>query len=410
MKVAVLGCGVEGTSAARYFESLGNEVTVFEKYSGDNLDDFDLVVRSPSNVPSKIKARKVSSGTIEFLDRCPAPIIGVTGTKGKGTTCSFIASILRAADYTVHLVGNIGTPALDELPNIKPNDIVVYEMSSFQLWDLQKSPSTAVVLQIEPDHLDIHEDFSDYIAAKENIASHQQAGDLVVYYAKNEISVKIAQMSLGKRLAYPSEKGARISGNDLLFSEQKICSIDAIKLPGVHNLENALAAISAVWHLPKVTPQVIEKGLSSFSGLPHRLKFVREVGGVSYYDDSISTTEGSTIAAIKAFIQPKILILGGSSKGVEFSELIPEIEQAEIRQMILLGEEAAKLEDLLVAAGLKNFVNLGQDTTMTDVVRWAADSAEPGDVVMLSPACASLDMFKSYIDRGDQFIAAVEKL
>lgn len=414
MKIAILGYGVEGKSAERYFtqHEPNAELAVFERFTDEaDLSDFDMIVRSPSINPGKIAAEKtkVTSGTQVFFDKCPAPIIGVTGTKGKGTTCSLIAAVLRAAGYTVHLVGNIGAPALDELDKIRPKDIVVYELSSFQLWDLQKSPQTAVVVHIEPDHLNVHSGFEEYADAKTNIARYQSENDLVVYDSTNPESAKIAQKSPGKKVPYPDEKYAKTSQGNLLFSEQIICSVSDLKIPGAHNQMNALAAIDACWQYTK-NPEDYKKGFNSFTGLPHRLKFVREVSGINYYDDSISTTVGSTVAAIKAFDQPKVLILGGSGKGVDFSKLVDEIKQADIRWVILLGAEADRFEALLAASGLKNFTNLGLSTSMAEVVERAANRAMPGDAVILSPACASFDMFKSYSDRGDQFVAAVEKL
>ena len=302
MKIIIAGFGVEGQSNLRYFrekfpeadflvaderekvDNLPENVAYQTGFSG--LDNADLIVRSPSLPPKKIKTNgQIWSATNEFFANCPATIIGVTGTKGKGTTCSFISSILRAAGKNVHLVGNIGVPALDILPKIEKNDIVVYELSSFQLWDLQKSPHVAVVLMIEPDHLNVHADFNDYLAAKANIAKSQIADDYVVYNSQNEFSSLIADASLAQKKEYPF-----VLSDDIT---------SAIRLPGKHNIDNACAAILAVKSiLPNVSDDEIKKGLSEFTGLPHRLKFVAEKYGVKYYDDSISTTPGSAIAAL----------------------------------------------------------------------------------------------------------------
>ena len=414
MKIVIAGFGVEGQSNLRYFrekfpeadflvadecekvDNLPENVAYQTGFSG--LEDADLIVRSPSLPPKKIKTSgQIWSATNEFFANCPATIIGVTGTKGKGTTCSFISSILRAAGKTVHLVGNIGVPALDILLKIEKNDIVVYELSSFQLWDLQKSPHVAVVLMIEPDHLNVHADFNDYLAAKANIAKSQTADDYVVYNSQNEFSSSIADASLAQKKEYPFALSDDI--------------ISAIRLPGKHNVDNACAAILAVKSiLPNVSDDEIKKGLSEFTGLPHRLKFVAEKYGVKYYDDSISTTPGSAIAALKAFAEPKILILGGSDKGADYSELAKEIARQNVRLIIINGANADEIREVLREEKVDcDIVQLNM-AGMKEVAKSAKNKAQSGDVVILSPAAASFDMFKSYSDRGEQFVAAVEEL
>lgn len=414
MKIVIAGFGVEGQSNLRYFrekfpeadflvadergkvDNLPENVAYRTGFSG--LESADLIVRSPSLPPKKIKTSgQIWSATNEFFANCPATIIGVTGTKGKGTTCSFISSILRAAGKTVHLVGNIGVPALDILPKIEKNDIVVYELSSFQLWNLQKSPHVAVVLMIEPDHLNVHADFNDYLAAKANIAKSQTADDYVVYNSQNEFSSSIADASLAQKKEYPFVLSDSITS--------------AIRLPGKHNVDNACAAILAVKSiLPNVSDDEIKKGLSEFTGLPHRLKFVAEKYGVKYYDDSISTTPGSAIAALKAFAEPKILILGGSDKGADYSELAKEIARQNVRLIIINGANAGEIREVLREEKIDCEIVQLDMATMKEVAKLAKNKAQSGDVVILSPAAASFDMFKSYSDRGEQFVAAVEEL
>jgi len=377
-------------------DNLPENVAYQTGFSG--LENADLIVRSPSLPPKKIKTSgQIWSSTNEFFANCPATIIGVTGTKGKGTTCSFISSILRAAGKTVHLVGNIGVPALDILPKIEKNDIVVYELSSFQLWDLQKSPHVAVVLMIEPDHLNVHADFNDYLAAKANITKSQTADDYVVYNSQNEFSSSIADASLAQKKEYPF-----VLSDDI---------ISAIRLPGKHNVDNACAAILAVkLILPNVSDDEIKKGISEFTGLPHRLKFVAEKYGVKYYDDSISTTPGSAIAALKAFVEPKILILGGSDKGADYSELAKEIARQNVRLVIINGANSDEIREVLREEKIDCEIIQLDMATMKEVAKSIKNKAQSGDVVILSPAAASFDMFKSYSDRGEQFVAAVEEL
>jgi UDP-N-acetylmuramoylalanine--D-glutamate ligase len=425
MKIAIAGYGLEGKSNYDYFKSLG-EVTIVDERevvtdlpegvptllgeeAFSRLDDFDLVVRTAGLSPHKIQTSgKVWSATNEFFEKCPAPIIGITGSKGKGTTSSLIASILTEAGKTVHLVGNIGRPALDELAHITEDDIVVYELSSFQLWDAERSPQVAVVLHIEPDHLDVHESFDEYVSAKGNIARYQGINDRIVYNASNQSATAIADLSVGQRLPYQTPRTAHVRDGQFYYGEQLLCSVDELQLPGVHNQDNACAAITAAW--PWVQDGiVIGEGLHAFSGLEHRLKFVAEKQGVSYYDDSIATTPGSAIAALRAFDGPKVIILGGSSKGVDFDELAATASRSNVKQAILIGDEADRIELSLVEAGVSS-VNMGSDTTMKAIVQLAADVAGAGDAVILSPACASFGMFRDYKDRGEQFITAVNDL
>ncbi|MDO4871255.1 MAG: UDP-N-acetylmuramoyl-L-alanine--D-glutamate ligase [Candidatus Saccharibacteria bacterium] len=441
MKIAIAGYGLEGKQNYKYFNKPGNDLTIVDERADidipsnakyitgdgvyDDMSQFDMVIRTAGLSPLKIKkAKLVWSATNEFFAKCKAPIIGVTGTKGKGTTSSFITSILRAAGKKVHLVGNIGVPALSVLPDIRPEDFVVYEMSSFQLWDIKYSPHIAVVLMIEPDHLDIHTDFEDYLKAKSNIRRWQNLNDICIYHPSNPFSQKIASVTLatldqttkGDYLNNIHRYGIKDDGlvyikDDFFYTnDRKICPISCVKLPGKHNLENACAAMSAVLELKlDISDNQFAEGLRSFTGLPHRLKYVSEINNVKFYDDSISTTPGSAIAAIKSFTSPKVLILGGSYKGGDFTDLVKEIKKSNIRQIILMGDEANRIEQFLKDAGVVKYVNL-ERCSMFEIVSKAATAASPGDVIILSPACASFGMFKNYQDRGKKFINAVDLL
>lgn len=429
MNIAIAGFGVEGQESYAYWsKDASNSITIVDErldpdspllpegvsvITGEGafskLNGFDLVIRTPSLPPRAITTDgKIWSGTNEFFEKCPAPIIGVTGSKGKGTTSSFIASILKAAGKKVWLVGNIGLPALSVLTDIQADDIVVYELSSFQLWDLQKAPETAVVLLIEPDHLDVHKDMEEYVEAKAQIARWQTAADRLVYFADNQYTRAIADSSAAQKIPYPSTETAHVEGDELCYGATAIMSVSALKIKGAHNLDNACAAIDAAWHYTQDTT-AIAQGLADFAGLPHRLAFVATVNGVDFYDDSIATTPGSAIAALRAFPnQSKVIILGGSSKGADFSDLAAELAQQDATAL-LVGAEAYTIARALDAVDFKRYEIL-ENATAESFTHRAAERARPGSVVLLSPAAASFGMFKNYADRGEQFIAAVNSL
>lgn len=431
MKVAIAWYGAEGQSNYRYYVDKGDDVTIVtpriapqfpipegaqaivQDDAFEHLDGFDLVVRSASVRPDSLKTNgKIWSATNEFFAACPAPIIGVTGTKGKGTTCGLITAILRAAGHTVHLVGNIGTPALDVLSRVKSEDIVVYELSSFQLWDLEKAPSIAVILMVEPDHLDVHTSYEEYLWAKAGIVRHADCQTRILCHPTNPDSARVANEWRDVCPTPADTYGTDVNDNayardgKFYVAHEPICATSVLRLPGAHNVENACAAISAVWGFDGVNASAIEAGLASFEGLPHRLKFVREVNGVKYYDDSIATTPGSAIAALHAFDSPKIIILGGSDKGANYQEIVNACREADARVIAIgqTGEEIAKLcRDAQVDV-------VRETGGMDVVVAAAAHEAHEGDIVILSPASASFDQYKSYNDRGEQFVAAVGEL
>ena len=413
MNIAIVGYGLEGKASYDYWDKPENTLTIVDERehienlpenvytitgpdSFAQLNEFDLIIRSPSIHPKKLPySEKVWSATNEFFAKCPAPIIGVTGTKGKGTTSSLITSILSASGKTVHLVGNIGVPALTELSKIKPEDIVVFELSSFQLWDLQCSPHVAVVLGIEADHLDVHTDMNDYISAKANITTHQLSTDIVVFNQNNAIASQIAQKSQARKIKYP-------------FAMTDFA--DALVIPGKHNEENASAAIAATNEY--ISDQgVIRKGLTNFTGLPHRIKFVREAEGVRFYDDSYSSAPTASLAALKSFHVPKVILLGGFDKGADFSDLATYIANNQAIQVVAYGAVKDRIAAELRKQSVEdNRLHVLDTKDFSKIIHVAAGLAQPGDVVLLSPGCASFDMFKNFTDRGEQFIRIVEEL
>lgn len=432
MKVAIAGYGLEGEASYQYWsQDPSNQImivdqrhpsrqlpegvpTLFGEYAFQNLNGFDLIVRTPSLRPDNIKTDgKIWSATNEFFEKCKAPIIGVTGTKGKGTTSSLIASIFEEAGKKVWLVGNIGAPSLGVIDEISPDDVVVFELSSFQLWDLEYSPRTAVVLLVESDHLDVHADMDDYVRAKKNIRLHQKVGDLCIYHPTSHYSREIAfssDVSTPKRYYTDEDGGAYTKDGKFYYAGEEICPVDSLHLIGEHNVENATAAITVAKSY-SISNDAIERGLANFKGLPHRLEFVRKINGVDYYNDSFSSAAPATVAAIKSFSQPQVLILGGVDKRSDMTSLQKAVrENSNVRHILLIGVIKDKLHDMLSGIRPGLVLEKLEDVNMKDIVEVAKSRAEPGDVVVLSPGCASFDMFRDFYDRGDQFKHAVREL
>lgn len=455
MNVAILGFDIEGTASYNYFVSRGDTVTICDQDINkqipdgvasvlgpqylDNLDRFDLLVRTPGMNPSIILEKnpdvsaKITSATNIFMGACPTRnVIGVTGTKGKGTTSTLITKILQASGKKVFLGGNIGVPALSFLHEVGTDDWVVLELSSFQLIDVQFSPHIAVVLMIVPEHLNWHKDLNDYINAKRQLVTHQNADDLVVYNAGNHNSIDIAQSSRAQKLWYRVDdensltetselnQGAYVRNDTIFLGETEIAKTNEAALLGRHNLQNICAAIAATWEAIDHNIEAIRSVITSFHGLEHRLELVRDINGVAYYDDSFGTTPETAIVAIQSFSQPKVVILGGSDKGADFDALADTVLSGNVRQVILMGNTnnpeyptaSIKIQDALQARGfdaVTSMVGPG-GPKMSEVVAAAHDAAQPGDVVLLSAGCASFDMFQNYKDRAAQFQNAVRAL
>lgn len=443
MKVAILGYDVDGGSSAGYWHHLGAEITICDQktdlllpnYVTDaqlgegylaNLDRFDVLVRTPGLHPSKITAAnpdapnilsKVTTTINEFFEKCPAPIIGVTGTKGKGTTSTLIYKFLEAAGKKVFLGGNIGTVPLDFLGQVTSDSYVVLELSNFQLIDFKHRPNIGVCLMVTPEHLDWHPTKEEYFAAKANLYARQTPEDRLVYNSGNGISTKMTAASKASKIPYfvpligqePHKvAGAYVIGDEIYYGDTKVCDTSDVKLLGRHNLENVCAAISAVWSIIDGNTSTILNVLREFTGLPYRLELIRELNGVKYYNDSFATTPEATIAAMRAFEQPKVIILGGREKGIPFFDLAGELTRTNIREVVTIGEAGPKIAEMLQNRGIDEVVDGG--ATMQEIVATAAKYAQSGDVVLLSTACASFDMFSNYKDRGNQFNNAVNSL
>lgn len=430
MKVAILGYGKEGQAAEHYYRQKNAVITIFDenpdvaarvpadvmcvtgKDAFKKVTGFDVIVRGPAIRPDRIISDRgrLTDVTQLFFEECPTPhIIGVTGTKGKGTTASLIYEILKTAGLKAHLAGNIGVPALDILRDVQPKDIVILELSSFQLWNLRRSPHIAVVLMVEPDHMDVHENMDEYVRAKSNIARWQKPNDVVICHPTNQYSRVIAEQSKGRAFAYGEPPAAHVQDDAFYIDEQKICSISNLFIPGKHNIENACAAITAAWQYTQDT-RAISMSLRAFQGLDHRLKFVAERHGAAYYDDSYSSAAGALVAAIRAFDRPEILICGGYDRGLDYADMAKAIaNQKNIKKVLLMGQTAPKIAEALQQAGFTAF-ELSNGKRLAQIVERAKDVAEAGDIVILSPGCASFDMFKDFNDRGDQFVKIVQEM
>lgn len=434
MKIAILGYGEQGRAAYEYWNKPGNQIIICDanerlalpdsvqgRLGSDylyNLSEFDLLIRTPALHPRDIKTanpetpdilNRVTTVTNEFINVCPSRnIIGVTGTKGKGTTSTLVAKMLEAAGKTVHLGGNIGVPPLDMFKSgIQPDDWVVLELANFQLIDLKKSPHIAVCLMVVAEHMDWHGDINDYLTAKQQLFAHQAANDLAIYYGLNASSEHIASVSAGHKIPYMKHPGADVIEGVVTIDGQPICEIHELKLLGKHNWQNVCAAVTTIWQIDQ-NIEAMRSVLTTFTGLPHRLELIRDIGGVKYYDDSFGTTPETAMVAIEAFKDPKVVILGGSSKGATYEALAATVIKNNVRSVVTIGDTGANIAAALRAAGFEHIVDGGK--TMQSIVDTARSQARAGDIVLLSTGCASFGLFKNYKDRGEQFKVAVQSL
>ncbi len=444
-RIALLGVGIENRALGQHLVCRGVRFSVCDtRESGDlaelmaswgpSVDDwhvgaeylqsireFDIIFRTPGVsplTPALLEATAggaaVSSQTRLFFERCPAPILAVTGTKGKGTTVSLLEQMLLDGPCDrVWLGGNIGRPPIEFLDDLSTEDLVLLELSSFQLQDLDRSPHIAVLLNIFDDHLDYHADRAEYIEAKQPICRFQGSSDYMISNADSPLSVSFKDGSLARQLSFSLarevEEGAFVSGDHLLLRRagqaHEVCAVADVPLLGTHNLANVAAAVTAA-AAAGAAVETIADGIRSFEGLEHRLELIGQLGGVSYYNDSLATIPEATIAAIESFSGPVHLIAGGSSKGADFAELARAATRRAVETVALIGAEADRIETALDRAGYSRFTV--RCRTLEAAVHAATERAQPGDVVLLSPACASFGMFDNYAERGREFKRLVE--
>ena len=439
-RIAVLGLGVSNRPLVRLllehgldvtgcdrtaYDALEPEVLELERagcrlhVGGDYLENVqaDVVFRTPGMHPDlpalqalRERGAVITSEMEAFFTVCPCRIIAVTGSDGKTTTTTLISELLRHAGHRVWLGGNIGTPLLPRAEQMEPGDFAVVELSSFQLMYFNYSPSIAVVTNLAPNHLDVHKDMAEYVQAKENIYLHQKPGDTLIVNMDNEITDAFAPKARGAVKKF-SRKGVPDNGVYLRDGviwrsrdgvSEKILEQSQILLPGIHNVENYMAAIAAVEGL--VTDEQIAQVASSFGGVEHRIELVRIKDGVSYYNDSIASSPSRTIAGLRSFKQKVILIAGGYDKHIPYDVLGPEICE-HVKILVTNGTTGPKIRQVTLDAAqhAQSCPLLVEREDLAGAVQAAVELAQPGDVVILSPASAAFDQFKNFMVRGAAF-------
>ena len=440
-RIAVLGLGVSNRPLVRLLLSYGCDVlgcdrTPREKLDEETLDlekqgcklqvgdnylegiEADLVFRTPGMHPANPallqlaeNGARITSEMEIFFELCPCKIIAVTGSDGKTTTTTLISELLKASGKTVWLGGNIGTPLLPICDQIAPEDYAVVELSSFQLMDMDRSAHIAVVTNLAPNHLDIHKDMQEYVDAKKNIFSHQTAADKLIVNADNDITKTFVGSGSTRYFARlgKTENGICMDGDFLCRDGEKVLDKKEILIPGEHNVENYMAAILAVEGI--VDDETVRNVARSFGGVEHRIELVREKDGVRFYNDSIASSPSRTIAGLRSFPEKVILIAGGYDKHIPFDVLGPEVCE-HVKAVYLNGATADKVRAAIEAApqykpGCPELIDC---VDFTDAVMKSAADAKPGDVVLMSPACAAFDQFKNFMVRGKYFKKLIMEL
>ena len=442
--VAVIGIGVSNTPLLRLLLENGIAVTACDKRDRADLGELadeleqlgaklqlgedylegltqDVIFRTPGmrpDVQQLLRAKEngsvITSEMEVFFDVCPCSIIAVTGSDGKTTTTTMIAELLRAAGRTVHVGGNIGNPLLAQAGDMNPEDSVVLELSSFQLMTMQKSPHIAVITNLSPNHLDMHKGMEEYVASKENLFLHQSADDVAIFNLDNDITREQGTRAVGEVRYFTrrseTENGVFLRGDEIIRrkdgEETVVMTVQDIKLPGIHNVENYMAAVAAVEGL--VDDETIRRFARTFGGVEHRIELVRTLRGVRYYNDSIASSPSRTIAGLRSFKEKVILIAGGYDKNIPFDVLGPEVVE-HVKLLILCGATAEKIRAAVESApeyqpGKPEILTV---SPFQKAVETARDRAEEGDVVTLSPACAAFDQFKNFMERGKTYKAIV---
>lgn len=448
-KVAIIGLGVSNIPLIDYMYDKKAKVTVFDdreeqsipkeimdkiklydfdySFGHDNLKKlkkFDIIFRSPSCLPTRQELQQeeergaIVTTEIELLMKmCPCKIIGVTGSDGKTTTTSLINCILKKAGYSTYLGGNIGTPLFTQLSKITPKDIVVLELSSFQLMGMKTSPHISVITNITPNHLNIHKDYEEYIEAKKNIFKYQKENDILVLNYDNEITKNCAKEANSQAVFFSGkeklENGFVVDGkiikecNDSI--RKHILDTQDIILRGHHNYENVATALAATKTLVDV--DVAVEAIKEFRPVEHRLEFIREIDNVKWYNDSVSSSPTRTIAGLKSFDEEIVLIAGGYDKNLDYTPIAKPIVD-KVKTLILIGQTSGKIFEAVKEEleRQKKTLNIYMCKNLEETIDLAKKYAKPSQIVLFSPASASFDMFKNFADRGIKFKKLVNKL
>ena len=432
-KIAVLGLGVSNRPLVRLLlehgcsvmgcdktprEKLDQEVLELEKagcqlHLGDGyLDDLDadIAFRTPGMHPDipgiaalRAKGAQVTSEMEVFFEVCPCKLLAVTGSDGKTTTTSLVAAMLKAEGKTVWLGGNIGTPLLPLCPQIQENDVAVVELSSFQLIDMHTSPSVALVTNLSPNHLDVHKDMDEYVESKKNIFRYQSQEDILIVNGDNDLTKEFVGPGVTHQFSSQGKNvRVRLENGVIYRDDVKVLEAKDILLPGAHNIENYMAAIAVVENL--VSDETIRQVAKTFGGVEHRIELVRVRDGVRYYNDSIASSPSRTVAGLRSFPEKVLLIAGGYDKQISYDALAPEICK-HVKKLFLNGATAGKIRASVESCpdyvpGHPEMVDCGD---FASAVMAAAQAAESGDVVLMSPASAAFDQFKNFMVRGEYF-------
>lgn len=437
-KILVVGAGKSGLAVSRFLAGKGALAVLTDakkpEYPGGELarlaeagvvlvlggypeverENFDMVVMSPGVPLTEEPARSARSRGITLIGELElaysfarAPIVAITGTNGKTTTTTLVGEIFKKSGRDTLVGGNIGLPLVAEVERYGPDSVIVAEVSSFQLETIASfKPRVAVILNITPDHLDRHGDMEGYITAKARIFANQDLGDYTVLNYDDPLTARLGEKTGGRAVYFSRlrvlESGVYVKSGRIVTKidsqEEVVCGINEIGIPGTHNLENALAAVAAA-KAAGIGNHVIAKGLKEFKGVSHRLEFVAEINGVKYINDSKGTNPDASIKALEAYSEPVILIAGGKNKGSDFGQFAGVIKER-ARALVVLGQSAELIAE---AARARGFVNIQKAADFQEAVTLAHRSARPGEIVLLSPACASWDMFKSFEERGNLF-------
>ena len=430
-KIAIIGLGVSNMPLLDYFKNIDCEVSIFNEndidfdlsdynysvYTGcdclDKLVGFDIIFRSPSCLPNRkeiVKERErgcyVTSEIEEVIKLSPSKIIGVTGSDGKTTTTTLIDLVLRANGYRTFLGGNIGTPLFSKIKDMKEDDIIVLELSSFQLMNMEVSPSVSVITNVTPNHLDKHKDLLEYIDAKKNIYKHSDG--VLVINNDNEVTREIESSREVRYFSrYNKTNCFYVLDGIIYFNEKPVFDTKNLKIRGIHNHENICACMSAIYDMVDIDKSF--EAISNFGGVEHRLEFIRQINGVKWYNDSVSSSPTRTIAGLKSYDEDIVLIAGGYDKNLDYSPIGRPILD-KVKVLILFGATKDKIYEAVTKLKTDEEIEIFICDKLEDVVNKAYEVSKNGQVVLFSPASASFDMFKNFADRGIKFKNLVNKL